>query len=114
MAKLIQCIDCEMEFDPLSPAKRRAGGRLHHCPDCAVEVAVRYAGVQAADGKQAQAAILKFQSESDKRAYLAFWQNNIGMHKGKSCTLGKHLSTTPKIAFETISSIQPTNHKGRA
>lgn len=107
------CIHCETEFDLYSEAKRRAGGKINECPDCAEEVTVKYAGVQAADGKQAQATILQFKSEADKLLYLKFWQNNSGLHKGKSCQLGNHLSTTPAVNFKTITEFKPTNHKGK-
>jgi len=107
------CVVCEGEFDLHSEAKRRAGGRINECPECSEENVIKYAGVQAADGKQAQATILKFESEQDRASYLAFWQNNSGLHKGKSCQLGNHLSTTPNIKFETITDFKPTNHKGK-
>lgn len=109
-----ECIHCNGEFDPNSAAKRQAGGKINECPDCSEESTIKYAGVQAADGKQAQATILKFESEKDKQRYLAFWKNNSGFNKGKSCQLGSHLSTTPSINFETIVAHNPTNHKGRA
>lgn len=108
------CVDCEEEFDLNSHAKVKAGGKSNQCPDCSVETSVRYAGVQAADGKQSQATILKFTSEKDKDSYLSFWKNNSGYNKGKSCQLGSHLSTTPNIKFETITAFNPTNHKGKA
>lgn len=107
------CIHCEDEFDINSSAKQKAGGKINECPDCAEEDTIKYAGVQAADGKQAQATILKFDSEADRSSYIAFWQNNSGLHKGKSCQLGSHLSTTPNIKFETITEFTPTNHKGK-
>lgn len=107
------CIHCEDDFDHNSSEKKRAGGRINECVDCSQEKVIKYAGVQAADGKQSQATILKFKSERDKQAYLAFWQNNSGLHKGKSCQLGNHLSTTPKIDFETLQDFAPTNHKGK-
>lgn len=107
------CIECGSEFDLHSEAKRRAGGLINECPECSEENVIKYAGVQAADGKQAQATILKFESERDRASYLAFWQNNSGLHKGKSCQLGNHLSTTPNIKFETITAFNPTNHKGK-
>lgn len=109
-----ECIKCGEEFDLRSPAKVKAGGRINECVDCTDETTVRYAGVQAADGKQSQATILKFTSEQDKNKYIAFWQNNSGYHKSKSCQLGAHLSTTPNIHFETIIAFNPTNHKGKA
>jgi hypothetical protein len=108
------CIECEIEFDERSPEKRRVGGLISCCPDCSKETTIKYAGVQAADGKQAQATILKFKSEQDKKQYINFWQNNSGFHKGKSCQLGAHLSTTPNISFQTITAFNPTNHKGKA
>lgn len=111
---MIVCASCEEEFDPNSPNKKKAGGLRTHCPDCSRETAVKYAGVQAADGKQSQATILRFESEKDKQNYIRFWKNNSGFNKGKSCQLGNHLSTTPNIKFETIVAHIPTNHKGKA
>lgn len=110
---MIRVCSCGMEFDPLSVEKRRVGGRITECSDCSEETTVKYAGVQAADGKQSQATILKFSSESDKKRYLAFWRNNNGTHKSKSCQLGNHLSTDPGIHFETVVAHVATNHKGR-
>jgi hypothetical protein len=108
------CAACEEEFDPNSSAKRKAGGLIIHCPECSSEPTIKYAGLQAADGKQNQATIIKFESESDKEAYIRFWKNNSGFNKGKSCQIGNHLSTTPGIKFTTIVSHKPTNHKGKA
>jgi len=114
MITIRNCIECGDDFDLNSPAKRRVGGLISHCPDCSNETTVMYAGVQAADGKQSQATILRFSSEQDKQAYIAFWKNNSGYHKSKSCQLGSHLSTTPGIQFETVKAFSPTNHKGKA
>ena len=111
---MIRTCECGVEFDTASPAKKRAGGRIIDCPECSEETAVKYAGVQAADGKQNQATILKFGTERDRSKYLAFWRNNNGTHKGKSCQLGKHLSTDPGIHFETVVGFSATNHKGKA
>lgn len=108
------CIVCEDEFNEFSAAKRAAGGLRTHCPDCSNESVVKYAGVQAADGKQAQATILKFSSDKDKDSYIAFWKNNSGFSKGKSCQLGSHLSTDRGIKFKTIQTHIPSNHKGKA
>lgn len=109
-----ECVHCGADFDLNSYEKRQAGGRINECPDCAIEIAVPYVGLQAADGKQSQVTILKFSSQRDKEAYMSFWRNNSGFNKGKSCQLGTHLSTTPDIAFQTVSSFSPTNHKGKA
>lgn len=107
------CIHCESEFDINSPEKRKAGGRINECPSCSQENVIKYAGVQAADGKQSQATILKFESEADRSRYLSFLQNNSRLHKRKSCQLGNHLLTTPNIKIETITYFFPTNHKGK-
>lgn len=107
------CIICGDQFDLNSPQKQEAGGKINHCAECSDETEIKYAGVQSADGKQAQATILKFESEADKNKYIAFWRNNSGYNKGKSCQLGDHLSTTPNIKFETINKFVPTNHKGK-
>ena len=111
---MIECAVCGVDFNPLSPEKKRAGGFRNHCSECSSETTVKYAGVQAADGKQSQATILRFQSEQDKTKYLNFWQNNSGLFRGKVCSLGNHLSTTPNVHFETVVSFTPTNHKGKA
>jgi len=82
MKKLITCSECEDDFDLFSDEKKKVGGKINHCPSCATENTVRYAGVASADGKQAQATILKFSSDKDRQSYLRFWQNNSGLHKG--------------------------------
>ena len=114
MKRIISCSECGFDFDLFSVEKRKVGGKSIHCPDCSEEHTVKYAGVQSADGKSAQATILKFNSEEDKKSYIAFWQNNSGLYKSKSCQLGSHLSTTPKVQFETITAFNPSNHKGKA
>ena len=109
-----ECVICGDIFDLHSQAKRRVGGKINECVSCSEETVVKYAGVQAADGKQSQATILKFQSEQDKNKYLNFWQVTSGMKRGKVCQLSKTAPTTPNIHFETITSFIPTNHKGKA
>lgn len=109
-----ECVECLNEFDTNSLAKKRAGGKINYCPECSIETEVKYAGVQAADGKQSQATILKFSSEEDKKRYISFWKNNSGFNKSKSCQLGNHISTDPGIHFQTIVAHNPTNHKGKA
>ena len=112
--RIMNCVECDIDFDLHSPEKIRAGGHINTCPDCSEETVVKYAGVQAADGKQSQATILKFNTEQDKTNYISFWRNNSGFNKGKSCQLGNHLSTTPAISFQTVQGFNPTNHKGKA
>jgi hypothetical protein len=108
------CTECGFDFDHNSIEKKKVGGKINTCVDCSTESAVKYVGLQAADGKQSQATILKFKSEADKNKYIAFWQNNSGLHKAKNCQLGNHLSTTPNVHFETITGFNPTNHKGKS
>ena len=109
------CAECEGEYDLHSPEKRRAGGKIYHCPDCAVETTVKYIGVSAGEGKAANISILKFNSESDRATYLQFWQANSGLHKGKSCQLSRGLKSTPAISFSTKAEfVANRNHKGKA
>lgn len=108
------CASCGDEFDPRSPAKRRAGGLVTHCVDCSEETSVRYAGISSGEGKMAQVQILKFQSSEDRQKYMDFWWVNSGMMVGKSCQLGLRKST-PAVSFETRATFAGnTNNKGKA
>ena len=110
---LRECTECGSRFDPLSPAKQRAGGRISTCPDCSDEPVVKYLGTQSGDGKMASISILAFDSTADRERYSEFWKNNSGLHKSRSCQLGSHLTPDPKIKFRTIAASGPMNHKGR-
>lgn len=108
------CAECGDEF---SWDKNRAslGGKRIHCADCCEETSVRYAGVAGADGKQASVSILKFKSQEDRVGYLSYWQANSGLHKGKSCQLGRGLMTSKNISFETVAVFEGNvNAKGKA
>jgi hypothetical protein len=109
-----ECIECEGRFDDRSPAKVRAGGKINTCPDCSLEPAVKYLGLANGDGKQASVTVLSFTTQEDRSKYAAFWRNNSGVHRGKSCQLGSHLSTDPGVNFRTVTQSTATNHKGRA
>jgi len=111
---LRECVECESMFDPRSPAKMRAGGHIGTCPDCSQESTVKYLGLANGDGKQASVTVLAFKSQEDRGRYADFWRNNSGIHRGKSCQLGSHLSTSPGISFRTVTQSTATNHKGRA
>ena len=113
MKKIITCSICDKDFDPNSKAKRSVGGLINHCPDCSEENEVKHLGLASADGKFAQITILSFESNSDREKYKSFYTNNSGMNKGKSCQLGKHLSSTPNVKFKTVQAFKPTNHKGK-
>jgi hypothetical protein len=110
---LRECIECESMFDPRSPSKMRAGGHIGTCPECSQESTVKYLGLANGDGKQASVTVLSFKSQEDRSRYADFWRNNTGIHKGKSCQLGSHLSTSPGISFKTVTQSGATNHKGR-
>ena len=107
-----ECVVCGGEFDPRSPAKRRAGGLLTTCPECSIENSTKYLGLSAGDGKQAGITILKFESGEDREAYRQMWWVNSGMMVGKSCQLGIQKST-PGVRFKTVIQSTATNHKGR-
>lgn len=108
------CAACGDDFDPRSPEKRRAGGLSTHCSDCSEETSVRYAGVQAGEGKGASVQILKFQSTEDRQKYMDFWWVNSGMMVGKQCQMGLRKST-PAVSFETRATFTfNPNHKGKA
>lgn len=111
---LLECAVCETAFNPRSPAKQRAGGRINHCPDCSEESTVKYLGLANGDGKQASITVLAFGSTTDRELYSGFYRNNAGYHRGKSCQLGTHLSTTPNVSFRTVTQSGATNHKGKA
>lgn len=111
---LRDCVSCGTQFDTNSLAKQRAGGHINTCPDCSDETVVKYLGLSNGDGKQASITILAFDSTTDRSRYADFWRNNSGVHRGKSCQLGSHLSTTPDVHFRTVSQSTATNHKGRA
>lgn len=88
--KIINCKVCDEEFDVDSKEKKKLVGLYSSCPECSEETAIKYAGVQSADGKQAQATILKFTSNEDRSAYISFWQNNSGQNKRKKLSVADH------------------------
>lgn len=109
------CIVCGDTFDHRGKEKRLVGGLSTHCPNCSEETAVRYAGVQNSDGKQAGVTILKFGSGEDREAYLDFWKVNSGLYKSKSCQLGHGLKSTPAVGFKTVAVFEANvNAKGKA
>ena len=109
---LRECTECGVKFDPLSPAKKRAGGLIGTCADCSSEGVVKYLGLSAGDGKQAGITVLKFDSPEDREEYRQMWWVNSGMDVGKACQLGRH-KATPNVRFTTVTQSSATNHKGR-
>lgn len=107
------CAECGDSYE-WNKNRAKLGGKRIHCADCADETSVRYAGVAGAAGKQSEVSILRFKSESDRDAYLSFWQANSGLKKGKSCQLGWGLKSTPSVSFETVIVFEGnSNHKGK-
>lgn len=109
---IVECKLCGVEFDSTSPAKRMSGGLFVHCSDCSNESCVRYLGVSSGDGKVPTIGILKFDKQGDRDAYRDAWWVNSGMMVGKSCQLGRNVST-PGVRFKTILTTGPMNHKGK-
>lgn len=109
-----ECINCGVKYETMSPVKIRAGGLITTCSDCSDESTVKYLGLSNGDGKQASVTVLAFSSSSDRQRYAEFWRNNSGIHRGKSCQLGSHLSTDPGVRFRTVTQTTATNHKGKA
>lgn len=108
-----ECAECEAEFNTQSREKRLAGGLAIHCPDCSSESSIRYAGVQAGEGKMGAVQILKFQNSEDRQKYLDFWWVTSGMMVGKQCQMGIR-KPTPKVQFRIVTENNPNkNHKGK-
>lgn len=107
-----ECVVCGCQFDTNSHAKKMAGGKINHCPDCASEPTVKYLGLSAGDGKQAGITVLKFESHNDREEYRQMWWVNSGMMVGKSCQLGLQ-KRTPNVKFQTVTQSSATNHKGK-
>ena len=111
---LKECVLCEAQFDPRSPAKQRAGGHINKCPDCSEESTVRYLGLANGDGKQASITILSFKTQRDKESYESYWKSNTGFYKGKSCHLSQSNVSNPGVSFKTVFQSGSTNHKGKS
>lgn len=109
-----ECTECGIEFDPNHPEKRRVGGKINECPQCADEKVVKYLGLQSADGKMAGVTILAFDNKKDREKYRRMWWNNSGMNRGKSCQLGGRLSPDPHVKFRKVHEAGLNmNHKGQ-
>jgi hypothetical protein len=109
------CVECEADFDHRSPVRRRAGGKINVCLDCADEPVVRYAGVAAGEGKMSAVQILRFDSPEDRKEYLDYWKVNSGLYKGKSCQIGRGLKSSTGVKFQTVATYNPNaNAKGKA
>lgn len=112
--KLTECVECGEQFNLYSPEKRRAGGKANTCPLCSEETAVKYAGVSAGEGKMGSVQVLKFSSNADRNAYMAFWKATSGMNTGKNCQM-QFRAKEPNVKFKTVATFTGNvNHKGRS
>lgn len=112
------CIHCESEFDLHDKRKIKAGGKINECADCIEELGgdispPRYLGVAAGNGKMSDVTVLKFKDEKSREIYAKSWKNNSGQNKGKSCQLGRHLTSMTGMKFEIVAENRGNdNHKG--
>ncbi len=113
MSKLRDCQECNRPFDPRSPAKKKVGGKIFHCPDCSEEVTVKVLGVQASAGKMAGVEILRFESQEDREQYKRYWAIASGLKNSKSCQLNNK-QTVPGVGFKKVHENHANpNHKGK-
>ncbi len=109
-----ECKECGDVYDTSSPAKRRAGGYIYHCPDCSDEVVARHAGVMNGEAKQAGVQILAFESPADREKFVSYWAKATGLNRGKSCNLGD-LPRPTTLKFKKVAEHGVgMNHKGRS
>ena len=108
------CEICEEEFDLNSPEKKRARGKINHCPDCSEETATRYLAVKSANGKMSDLTILAFEDEQQRDNYQRAWRASTGFNKGKSCHLSKCMPSMSGLKFRKVGENQANaNHKGK-
>lgn len=112
--KLTDCVECGEQFNLFSREKKLAGGKANTCPLCSEETAVKYAGVSAGEGKMGSVQVLKFSSNADRNAYMAFWKATSGMNTGKNCQM-QFRAKEPNVKFKTVATfLNNVNHKGKA
>lgn len=113
------CKWCGDSFNHTSARKLQVGGYINECPDCVEEKGggsspPMYVGVAAGSGKMSDITILSFNNEQDKQRYTQAWRNNAGFNKGKSCQLGRHLTSMTGMTFHQVAeNIANGNHKGK-
>lgn len=109
----MKCKICNTDFNPNSPEKRAAGGKIYHCADCAEESAVKYIGLGDGCGKQTSIQILSFETQADQEQYLNYWHAASGMHNGKASHMA-YLPSPIKQKFRKVSECGGNhNHKGK-
>lgn len=109
-----RCRSCGDDFDPHSPRKKAAGGKIDECPDCAVELAVKYVGAASNDGKVAGIEVIAAATPEERDAYMRWRHLQAGMHKGKSCPLTS-AKAPPAARVKLVATFGGNpNHKGKA
>ena len=114
------CKWCSDQFDALAPDKIQAGGYINECPSCVEErggdnSAPKYLGVTAGSGKMQDITILSFADAHAREQYKKMWQANTGLHKGKSCQIGRGTVYTGGVKFTQVAeNIANQNHKGKS
>jgi NAD-dependent SIR2 family protein deacetylase len=112
--RLRSCESCGAEFDSDSTEKRRAGGKIIHCPDCSTETATKYLGAPISGGKVHGIEVMAFESAEQREAYRVWRMANNGMFRGKVCQLGGN-TAPPAGKYRVITSSDVNdNHKGKA
>lgn len=114
-----KCRYCGINFNPDSAEKQRVGGYINECPGCMVSLGRKdvpvYLAVHAGDGKMSDLTLLKFESDEERDSYHKMWKTNTGFYKGKSCQLGRGLTSSSGYNFEIVAEFRGnTNHKGKA
>lgn len=112
---LRECAECGVGFDPHSPQKRKAGGKICHCPDCSVETEIPYLGVAGGDGKQVGISVVKFETQNDRDRYQLWFGSVSGLRTGKNCQMGHEPPPCPITKYTTVAyNGGNSNHKGKA
>jgi hypothetical protein len=113
------CRHCRCKFDTNSAEKNRLGGFIDECVHCMKSLGIRdvpeYLAVKAGDGKMSDITLLRFDSDEERERYNHMWKTNTGFYKGKSCQIGRGLTSTVGFSFETVAEMRGNpNHKGKA
>lgn len=113
------CRHCSDPFDLDDPKKVKLGGYIDECPSCLEESGDRsppkYLGVSAGNGKMSDLTILSFKDDNSRESYRNMWQTNTGLFKGKSCQLGRGLTSTSGYKFNVVGEFRGNdNHKGKS
>jgi hypothetical protein len=107
-----------MKFSTTDTAKKRAGGKINECADCVeelqTEIAVKYLGLPAGDGKANALSVVAFESSEDRESYSIAWKAVTVFHKGKSCHLSGSQTNIGGRPMRHVTYVGGNgNHKGK-